>query len=96
MMECRAMTTPMASKLKILSVASSEIVDAIIYRQIICSLMYLMNMIPDICFAMNTLRHVHLMVSKHAVRYLKGTDEYGIKCDLLFWQDGVLHGAEYS
>ena len=28
---------------------------------------------------MNTLRHVHLMVAKHAVRYLKGTVEYGLK-----------------
>ena len=24
-------------------------------------------------------RHVHLMVAKHAVRYLKGTVDYGIK-----------------
>ena len=63
MMECKAMTTPMASKLKILSVASSETVDAIIYRQMICSLMYLTDMRPDTCFVVNTLRHVHLMVA---------------------------------
>ena len=43
--------------------------------------MYLMNTRPDICFAMNTLRHVHLMVVKHAVRYLKGAIEYGLKYD---------------
>ena len=30
---------------------------------------------------MNTLRHVHLMVTKHAVRYLKDTVEYGLKYD---------------
>ena len=90
------MTTPMASNLKLLSIASPEMVDAMMYRQIIYSLMYLTNTRPDICFAVNTLRHVHLMVAKHAVRYLKGTVEYGIKCDLLVWQDGVLHGAEYS
>ena len=30
---------------------------------------------------MNTLRHVHLMVAKHAVRYLKGTVEYVLKYD---------------
>ena len=29
---------------------------------------------PDICFAVNTLRHVHLMVAK-------GTFEYGLKYD---------------
>ena len=56
------MTTPMASNLKLLSDASSETVDATMYRQMIGSLMYL---IPDICFAENTLRHVHLMVAKH-------------------------------
>ena len=48
--------------------------------------MYLMNMRPDICFVVNTLsqfltdqRHVHLIVGKHLVRYLKGTVEYGLK-----------------
>ena len=44
---------------------------------------------PDICFAVNTLsqfltdpRHVHLMVTKHAVRYLKGTVDYGLKYEV--------------
>ena len=46
------------------------------------SLMYLMNMRLDICFAMNTLRHVHLMVVKHAVRYLKGIVDYGRKYEV--------------
>ena len=73
MMDCKAMTTPMASKLKLLNVYSSETVDAMMYHQMICSLMYLMNTRLNICFAMNTLRHVHLMVAKHVVRYLKGT-----------------------
>ena len=40
-----------------------------------------MNTRPNICFAMNTLRHVHLMVAKHDVRYLKGTVDYGLKCE---------------
>ena len=53
------------------------------------SLIYLMNTGLDICFAMNTLsqflmdsRHVHLMVAKHAVRYLKGTVDYGLKYEV--------------
>ena len=62
MMECKAMTTPMASNMKLLSDASSDTVDAMMYRQMIGSLMYLR---PDICFAVNTLRHVYLMVAKH-------------------------------
>ena len=55
MMDCKAMTTPMASNLKLLSDASSNLVDATMYHQIIGSLMYLMNMIPDIFFVVNTL-----------------------------------------
>ena len=56
------MATLMASNLKLLSDASSETVDTTMYRQMIGSLMY-----PrlDICFVVNTLRHVHLMVAKH-------------------------------
>ena len=77
MMDC--MTTTMASNLKPLSVASSKTVDATMYHQMIGSLMYLMNTRPNICFAMNTMRHVHLMVEKHAMRYLKGTVDYGLK-----------------
>ena len=63
-MDCKA--TPMESNLKLLNDASSETVDATMYRQMIMSLMYLTNTRPDICIAMNTLRHVQLMVAKHA------------------------------
>ena len=69
------MTTPMESNLKLLIVASSESVDATMYRQMICSLMQLTDTRPDICFVVNTLRHVHLMVAK-------GTVEYGFKYDM--------------
>ena len=55
MMDCKAMTTPMASNLKLLSDASSEMVDATMHCQMIGSLMYLMNMRLDIFFAVNTL-----------------------------------------
>ena len=65
MMDYKAMATPMASNMKLLSDASSEAVDATMYRQMIGSLMYLMNMRPDILFVVNTLRHVHLMVAKN-------------------------------
>ena len=78
----------MASKLKLLSDASSETVDATMYRQMIGSLMYLTNMRPNICFAVNTLsqflidpRNVHLIAAKHILRYLRGTVDYGLKYD---------------
>ena len=69
-----------------MSDASSESIDATMYHQMIGSLMYLTKRRPDICFAMNTLsqylidpRHVHLIVAKHILRYLKGIVEYGLK-----------------
>ena len=74
-------TTPISSNLKLLSDASSETVDATMYRQMIGSMMYLTNTRPDICFAVNTLRHVHLMVAKHAIRHMRGTVDYGLKYD---------------
>ena len=87
MMDCMAITTPMESNLKLLSDSLLEIVDATMYRQMICPLMFPTNTRPNICFAMNNLiqiltdsRHAHL-VAKHAVRYLKGTFEYRIKYD---------------
>jgi hypothetical protein len=55
MLECKAMNTPMETNLKLLVGTSSELVDATLYRQIIGSLMYLMNTKPDICFVVNTL-----------------------------------------
>ena len=38
-----------------------------------------MNARPDIYISVNTWRHVHLMVSKHAVSYLRGIVDYGLK-----------------
>ena len=89
MMDCKTMNTPMASNLKLLRVASSELVDAMMYCQMICSLMYLMDTRLDIFFVVNTLiqfltdpRHVHLIVTKHILRYLRGIGYYGLKYEV--------------
>ena len=52
------MTTPMASNMKLLSDASSDSVDAMMYHQMIGSLMYLTNTRPDICFCCEHLEPV--------------------------------------
>jgi hypothetical protein len=64
---------------------SSELVDAMLYRKIIGSLIYLTNTMPYIFFVVNTLiqylvetKRVHLAVAKHVMRYLKGTLEFGL------------------
>ena len=74
------MTTSMTMNLKLLGDTTFET-----SRQMIGSLMNLTNTRPDICFAVNTLsqymvepRHVHLIVAKHVLRYLKGTIDYGL------------------
>jgi hypothetical protein len=85
MLECKSSNTPMETKLKLMVDTSSKLVDATLYRQIIGSLIYLMNTKPDICFVVNTLsqylvepRHVHLVAAKHVMRYLKGALECGL------------------
>ena len=57
MMDCKSMTTPMTMNLKKLSgvAADSDLVDPTMYRQLVGSLMYLVNTRPNICFAVNTL-----------------------------------------
>ena len=79
------MATPMVSNLKLLSDASSKMVDAMMYHQMICSLICLTNTRTNTCFAVSNLihfltnlRHAHL-VAKHAVRYLKGIVDHGLK-----------------
>ena len=78
MMDCKAITTHMASNLNLLRDASSKVVDATMYHQMIGSFMYLTNTRPDIFFDVNTLsqfltdpRHVHLITAKHILRYLR-------------------------
>jgi hypothetical protein len=85
MLECKSMNTPMERKLKLLVDTSSELVHAMLYKQIIGSLMYLMKTKPNICFSLNTLsqyliepKHVHLVSAKHVIRYLKGTLDFGL------------------
>ena len=86
MLECKAMTTPMDSNLKLLDDDSSELVDMNQYRQIIGSLMYLTNTRPDICFAVLSQylvqpRWFHLVAAKHVMRYLKETIDFGLYYD---------------
>ena len=87
MLDCKEMKTMMVTNLEILSDESSERVDVTLYRHIIDSQVYLKNTRSDIGFVVNTLsqymvetRHVHLVVVRHVMRYLKGTVDYGLIC----------------
>eukprot|EP00253_Pinus_taeda_P031461 PITA_31461 len=79
------MSTPMITNWKKLHASDSELVDPTLYRQLIGSLMYLLNTRPDICFAVNTMsqfmcepRKVHWVAAKHILQYLQGTVDYGL------------------
>jgi hypothetical protein len=55
MEDYKPMTTPMNTNLKKVTTSDSDMVDPMLYRQRIGSLMYLVNTRPNIWFAMNTL-----------------------------------------
>jgi hypothetical protein len=85
MEDCRPMSTPMVTNWKKLSASDSKLVDATRYRQLIGSLMYLVNIRPDICLVVNTLgqymvepRSVHWIGAKHVLRYIAGSVDYGL------------------
>ena len=50
MMNYKAMATPMELNLKLLSDSLLDLVDSMMYRQMIGSFIYLTNTRPDICF----------------------------------------------
>jgi hypothetical protein len=86
MEDCKPMATPMITNLKKVTTSDSDMVDPMLYRQLIGSLMYMVNTRTDICFAVNTLsefmvelRQEHWVATQHVLRYLRGTMEYGLR-----------------
>jgi hypothetical protein len=57
MIDCKSMPTPMVMDLKKMNEASTDLgeIDPHLYRQLIGSLMYLVNNRLDICYAVNVL-----------------------------------------
>ena len=101
MQDCKSMSVRMTTNLRKLcdSTTSSHSVDSTKYRQLIGSLMYLVHTRPDICYTVNALsqfmsdpKHIHLVVAKHVLRYVRGTITYGLRYTS---SNGVLL-SEYS
>jgi hypothetical protein len=55
MMDCRPMSTPLVTNWRKIDASDSKTIDPTVYRQLIGSLMYLVNTRPDISFAVNSL-----------------------------------------
>ena len=79
------MDTPLPGNWRKEDATSGEGVDSIVYQQLVGSLMYLVNMRPNICYAVNQLSKamvkptkIFLKAGKHVLRYLRGTYEYGL------------------
>ncbi len=80
------MATLMITNRKKIDASGDKEVDPTLYKQLIGSLMYLVNTRPDICFAVNTLsrfmvesKRVHWVAARHILRYLRGTVGYVLK-----------------
>ena len=85
MEECKPMAIPLVSNWRKIDASGSEGFDPTLYRQLIESLVYLVNTRPDISFVVNSLsqfmvnpRRVHWTTAKHILRYIKVTVEYGL------------------
>eukprot|EP00253_Pinus_taeda_P017039 PITA_17039 len=86
MTKCNPLNTPMEKDLKLTYIEGKEFEDATKYRQLVGSLNYLTTTRPDILFVAGILYRVmkepcegHLSATKRVLRYLKGTQDFGIK-----------------
>eukprot|EP00253_Pinus_taeda_P005361 PITA_05361 len=72
--DCRPMATPMITNWKKIDASEDKDVDPTLYRQLIGSLINLVNTRPDICYAVNTLtqfmvepKRAHWVATKHVL-----------------------------
>ena len=86
MEDCRPMTTPMITNSRKIDTSEDNEADPTLYRQLIGSLMYLVNTRPNIYYVVNTLsqfmvepKRAHWAAAKHVLRYLRGIVELGLK-----------------
>ena len=86
MTECNPISTPMEQKMKLTSSEGKEFEDATKYRQLVGRLIYLTTTRPDISYVVGILSRFmhkpcegHWSAAKRVLRYLKGTQDVGLK-----------------
>eukprot|EP00253_Pinus_taeda_P029631 PITA_29631 len=82
---CKPMEIPLAGNWRKADATSGEVVVATVYRQLVGSLVYLVNTRPNLCFVVNQLSQAMVQptklfwkAAKHVLRYLRGTTQYGL------------------
>jgi len=76
---------PLAGNWRKEDATSGEVVEDIIYKNLVGSLMYLVKTRPDICFVVNQLSQamakptkLYWKETKHVLRCLRGTTQFGL------------------
>ena len=84
MQGCKPIDAPLPGNWRKEDATSVEVVDATVYRQLVGSLMYLVNTRSDICYAVKYISKsmvnptkLFWKARKHVLRNLRGTSEYG-------------------
>eukprot|EP00253_Pinus_taeda_P033140 PITA_33140 len=82
----KAMETPLTGNSRKEDVTLEEVVEAIVYRQLVGSLMYLVNTRMTMCYVFNQLSQamvkptkLYWKATKHVLRCLKGITQYGLR-----------------
>ena len=85
MIDCKAMSTPMDSNVRLQVDEGKDLEDVTIYRQLVGSLIYLTLIQPDISYPvgvvsryMSNPKKPHFDAVKCILRYVKGTINFGI------------------
>eukprot|EP00253_Pinus_taeda_P033137 PITA_33137 len=81
----KTMETPLAGNWRKEDATSGEVVEATVYRQLLGSLMYLVNTRLDMCYVINQLSQamirptkMYWKATKHVLRYHRGTTQFAL------------------
>ncbi|KAK2980732.1 hypothetical protein RJ640_011712 [Escallonia rubra] len=85
MLNCKPISTPMEPNSKMCAHEGKDLEEAMMYRQLVGSLIYLTLTRPDISYAVGVMsrymqnpKKLHLEAVRRILRYVKGTLDYGI------------------
>lgn len=86
MEECNSVRNPIVPGQKLTKAGAGDEVDPTVFKQLVGSLRYLTTTRPDLIYSVNLVsRYIknpnkqHLLVAKRILRYVQGTQEFGIR-----------------